>query len=58
LLLSARSVSGHGVFANVHSIQRLKTTGGKAPSDGCDAARANALVRVPYTARYDFYAQP
>jgi FtsP/CotA-like multicopper oxidase with cupredoxin domain len=55
LLLNAKSVGGQGIFAGVHSIQRLKTRGGKAPADSCDSSSANHIVRVPYSAKYYFY---
>jgi hypothetical protein len=55
LLLQAKSTSGNGVFSHVRSIQRLQTTGGKAPSTACDASNANQMARVPYTAQYYFY---
>jgi hypothetical protein len=56
LLLTAKSVSGSGIFGKVHSIQRLNTSGGKAPAESCGAANANQVVRVPYSANYYFYA--
>ena len=55
LLLSARSTTGKGVFAQTKSIQRVATKGGVTPADACSAANANQFVRVPYTATYYFY---
>jgi hypothetical protein len=55
LLLQASSRAGAGSFAGVTWIQRLATAGGAAPATGCDAARLNAEVLVPYTADYFFY---
>ena len=55
LLLTARSVGGPGIFDDVTSIQRLRTTSGRAPTGGCDAAHAGAEARVGYTAEYFFY---
>ena len=55
LLLSAKSTSGSGVFSHTQSIQRLNTTGGKAPAEGCSQAQAGKEVRVPYKAIYYFY---
>jgi hypothetical protein len=55
LLLRAKVTSGRGVFSAVQSIQRLHTTGGKAPPTGCDRSHAGAEVRVPYSADYYFY---
>jgi hypothetical protein len=49
---------GPGVLAPVMHVQRLDTSGGKAPDSGCDAAHAKkkAEVRVPYEATYYFYS--
>ena len=47
LLLSAKKTEGTGVFSKVSSIQRIDTTGGKAPESGCDAAGSGKEVRVP-----------
>lgn len=49
---------GPGIFANVMHVQRLETSGGKAPADGCDAAHAKskAETKVPYEATYYFYS--
>jgi|SRR5471032_1420793 len=55
LLLSAKSVSGTGLFSQVTYIQRLATDAGNAPADGCTAAELGKEARVPYTARYRFY---
>ena len=55
LLLEAKSAEGPGIFARVTYIQRVNTTGGTAPTEGCDAAHAGQEVRVPYTADYFFY---
>jgi len=55
LLLSAKSNSGAGIFAKTNSIQRLDTSGGKTPVDGCDQAHLGKIERVPYTAQYYFY---
>ena len=55
LLLSAKSTSGSGVFSQVQSIQRLQTTGGKAPAESCDQAQLGKEARVPYKAKYLFY---
>jgi hypothetical protein len=56
LLLSAKSTSGNGVFGRTQSIQRVRTTGGKAPAQGCSRDQAGKEARVPYTATYYFYA--
>jgi uncharacterized protein DUF3455 len=55
LLLKAHAHSGPGRMADVSFIQRLETKGGLAPVTGCDAERAGAQTRVPYSARYYFY---
>ena len=39
----------------LYGIQRLQTTGGLAPSSGCDATTVGAVARVPYTAVYFMY---
>jgi uncharacterized protein DUF3455 len=54
-LLMSASASGEGTFAHTTHIQRLDTTGGKAPTSGCDAAHLGAKVLVPYQASYFFY---
>lgn len=55
LLLSAKSNSGAGLFGKTANIQRLNTSGGKAPVDGCDLAHSGSEARVPYTGAYYFY---
>jgi hypothetical protein len=55
LLLRAKANEGAGALANVTYIQRLDTTGGVAPSAGCDAEHAGTEARVEYSANYDFY---
>ena len=56
LLLSATSTSGQGVLSRTESIQRLHTSGGRAPTGGCDERVVGKEVRVPYKADYYFYA--
>ena len=56
LLLAATSTTGSGVFTGVTYVQRIATTGGKAPATGCGADNVDAETRVPYTADYYFYA--
>ena len=36
-------------------IQRVNTTGGLAPTSGCDASTVGTVAKVPYTADYYFY---
>jgi hypothetical protein len=55
LLLRAKTTSGTGVFTAVRSIQRLHTSGGKAPTTGCEKQYAGTEVRVAYSADYYFY---
>jgi hypothetical protein len=55
LLLTAKSSSGAGTFAQVTSIQRVRTVGGAAPTEPCGAANAAQVARVPYAATYYFY---
>jgi uncharacterized protein DUF3455 len=54
LLLDIKSREGSGAFTEAHAIVRMGTTGGTAPHDGCDEARAGQEVRVSYTAIYVF----
>ncbi len=53
LLLSAKS-SGEGLFGKVTSIQRVSTTGGKAPAS-CSAKDVGNQARVDYTGDYYYY---
>jgi hypothetical protein len=53
LLLAAKSTEGAGVFANVKSIQRLDTVGGKPPAR-CSKAELGKTLRVRYSATYVF----
>ncbi len=56
LLLKATSHQGQGLLERVTSIQRLSTSGGKAPAAGCDSEHKGQEVRSHYTAEYLFYA--
>ena len=58
LLLAAKSSSGVGALSRVRFVQRLDTQGGTAPAQPCDASKPGEVARVPYTARYVFYAEP
>jgi hypothetical protein len=58
LLLTATGHAGDGVMKNVSSIQRLRTKGGKAPANGCQALRRGEQARISYTADYYFYERP
>ncbi len=56
LLVNAVSHSGKGLLANVTTIQRVHTHGGKPPAEGCDAAHRDTETKSSYTADYYFYA--
>jgi hypothetical protein len=55
LLLKTKSAEDAGVFSKTTFIQRLETTGGKAPGTGCDASKLDAESRVNYTAIYAYF---
>jgi hypothetical protein len=57
LKLAATPTTGpaDGTFSSTTFIQRLNTTGGLAPTTGCDAAHVGASAPVFYTADYYFY---
>jgi hypothetical protein len=55
LRLEALIATGPGIFADTTFIQRVNTTGGKAPST--PGAFVGQVARVPYTADYFFYRQ-
>ena len=57
LLLKAKSHEGNGAWSGVAYVRRTATSGGAAPKDGCEAARAGQQLRVPYKATYQFYAE-
>jgi hypothetical protein len=56
LLLRAKSHSGSGVFASVGYIARIRTDGGRAPVNGCDATHIGAERRVKYSSLYVFFS--
>src|ERR1700720_2582805 len=56
LLVNVVGHDGTGVLSRATAIQRLNTSGGKAPSSGCDASHADQEIRIPYSADYLFYA--
>ena len=51
--LEAVTTEGPGIFADTKFIQRVNTTGGKAPA--ADGTFIGQVARVPYTADYFFY---
>lgn len=56
LLVDVVSHGGaEGVLTPIRQIQRMETTGGRAPTTGCDASHIGAVTEVNYTARYFFY---
>jgi hypothetical protein len=42
-------------MADVRFVQRVQTSGGSAPSEGCSAASVGTVARVPYRGVYCFY---
>lgn len=54
-LVKADAATGAGTMQNVAYIQRLKTQGGVAPAEACDAAKAGQQRQVAYQADYVFY---
>ena len=57
LLAGTKPYGVHGRLTNVTSIQRVNTTGGIAPADGCDATKVGSPARVAYTADYVFFVR-
>ncbi len=55
LLLETKPSGPVGVMNSITHVQRLQTSGGKSPVDGCKAATAGATTNVPYMAQYYFY---
>ncbi len=53
LLLSAVNPEGPGIFANTTFIQRVNTSGGKAPA--ANGTVIGQVASVPYSADYYFY---
>ena len=58
LLLRATSTMGTTGLGLVRYVHRVATTGGVAPSSGCDASSVGMERRVPYTADYYFWTAP
>lgn len=54
LFLARKTTEGNGMFSQVKSLQRVNTSGGKAPAAACDPNNKEPL-QVPYTATYYFY---
>ena len=55
LLLSAKSHTGNGTFADAKFIQRVATVGGLAPKDGCSESTVGKKLQIPYSATYRFF---
>jgi hypothetical protein len=55
LLLRAQSTPDDGLFAGVTSVQRVNTSGGVAPTEGCDVNNVGKEARSNFTADYYFY---
>jgi len=58
LLVQTTSHGGSGTLAKTLYIQRVNTTGGKAPATGCDAPTVGTTTKVSYTADYYFFGTP
>ena len=58
LVLRASAHDGAGLLSTAATIERTETHGGQPPATGCDAEHAGAELRVPYAAKYSFYAKP
>jgi hypothetical protein len=56
LLVNVVNNAGKGQLANVTTIQRVHTRGGKAPDSGCDEAHKDSETKSSYTADYYFFA--
>ena len=54
-LVAARSDSSTGLFSGVTSVQRVNTSGGVAPREGCTDTSVGTEARVAFTADYYFY---
>jgi hypothetical protein len=58
LLRAVSHGAGQGRMADVTFVQRIQTSGGLAPSQGCSTATVGTVVRVPYQAVYCFHRSP
>ena len=56
LLLQAVSAPDSGPLKGTSLIQRINTSGGKAPGSGADAMHNGQTIQVEYAAEYLFYA--
>jgi hypothetical protein len=55
LSVTVRSSVGPGAFASATSVLRMRTSGGVAPDEPCNASNAKQVARVPYKATYYLY---
>jgi Protein of unknown function (DUF3455) len=55
LLRAASHAGGRGQMTDVTFVQRVDTSGGNAPAEGCSSETLGAVARVPYRAVYRFY---
>ena len=55
LRLAARSTGGAALLANVTAIQQVNTSGGQAPAAGCTQLDQGRILRIEFTADYNFY---
>jgi Protein of unknown function (DUF3455) len=55
LLLEVKSHKGEGQFSAINWVQRVNTSGGKAPKTGCDRDQQGKQTRSGYSADYQFY---
>ncbi|MCL2450014.1 MAG: DUF3455 domain-containing protein [Polyangiaceae bacterium] len=55
LLLHVDEHGGTGPAAQSTNVQRVRTQGGLAPSDPCDASHTGAVQKVAYAAEYYFF---
>jgi Protein of unknown function (DUF3455) len=56
LLLEVTSTAGNGVLSPATYVQRVGTSRGQAPGDGCLGATLGSEVAIDYAAEYYFYA--
>ena len=56
LLLRAKSHLGSGALSPVAYIRRADTTGGLAPSAGCDASHISQQAHMRYSATYQIFS--
>ena len=55
LRLAAKSTGSPGILATVTTVLRVATSGGQPPPAGCVESDQGRILRVDYTADYNFY---